>query len=139
MIVGLLILLSCQLVGEVVVRLTGVPIPGPVIGMVLLFALLRWRRSGAESPVMSAVADAGDFLLSHLQLFFVPAGAGVLVYLTLLRDHAVPIVVGLLGSWLLGLVVVGWTVGALDRSTPEAVGATVLEGPEGTTEGEEVE
>jgi putative effector of murein hydrolase LrgA (UPF0299 family) len=110
-IIGLLWLLACQLVGEVVVRLTDAPIPGPVVGMVLLFVLLRWRTVGDDSPVVKA----GDFLLSHLQLFFVPAGAGLLVYLTVLREHALPIVAGLLGSWLLTIAVVGWTVTLLAR------------------------
>ena len=40
MIVGLLWLLGCQLVGEVVVRLLDVPVPGSVIGLVLLWAVL---------------------------------------------------------------------------------------------------
>ena len=111
MIVGLLWLLACQLAGEVVVRLTDVPIPGPVVGMVLLFVVLRWRRVGDDS----AVVRAGDYLLGHLQLFFVPAGAGVVVYLTMLREHALPVLTGLLGTWLVGLAVVGWTVTLLMR------------------------
>ena len=46
----------------------------------------------------SAVVRAGDYLLGHLQLFFVPAGAGVVVYLTMLREHALPVLTGLLGT-----------------------------------------
>ena len=123
MIVGLLWLLACQLVGEVVVRLTDAPIPGPVAGMVLLFVLLRWRRTGDDS----AVVRAGDYLLAHLQLFFVPAGAGVLVYLTVLREHAVPVLVGLLGTWVLALAVVGWTVTALMRGLADPASDVVPE------------
>lgn len=124
MIVGLLWLLACQLVGEVAVRLTDAPIPGPVVGMVLLFVVLRWRRVGDDSGVVRA----GDFLLAHLQLFFVPAGAGVLVYLAVLRAHALPIVVGLLGTWLLGLAAVGWTVTVLMRRRPAAVADAAVAG-----------
>lgn len=102
MILGLLWLLGCQLIGEVLVRVTGIPIPGPVVGMVLLFAVLTWRRPSADAPVVVA----GESLLAHLQLFFVPAGVGVIAYLTVLRDHAWPLVVGLLGSWFLGLAAV---------------------------------
>jgi putative effector of murein hydrolase LrgA (UPF0299 family) len=109
--VGLIWLLACQLVGEVVVRLTDAPIPGAVVGMVLLFVVLRWRRTPDSAPVIRA----GDYLLSHLQLFFVPAGVGVLVYLGALRDHALPVVAGLLGSWLLAIATVGWVVSALIR------------------------
>lgn len=119
MLIGLIALLACQLVGEVVVRLTDAPVPGPVVGMVLLFVLLHWRRTPDSSPVVRA----GDYLLGHLQLFFVPAGVGVVVYLGLLRDHALPVVVGLLGSWLLAIVTVGWVVTLLMRRRGGPTGA----------------
>jgi len=117
-IIGLLWLLGCELVGEVVVRLTDAPVPGPVVGMVLLYAVLRLRRTPDSSPVV----EVGDYLLSHLQLFFVPAGVGVVVYLATLRDHALPVAVGLLGSWLLGLVTVGWVLTLLLRRTTDVEG-----------------
>lgn len=106
MISGLLWLLVCQLVGEVAVRLVDAPVPGPVVGMLLLFVLLRARRAGDDASVVRA----GDGLLRHLQLLFVPAGVGVVAYAATLRDEALPIAVAVVGSWLLGLAVVGWTV-----------------------------
>jgi holin-like protein len=110
-ITGLTWLLACQLVGEVLVRLTGLPVPGPVVGMLLLFVLLRVRRAGDDATVVRA----GDGLLRHLQLMFVPAGVGVVAYVSTLRDDALPIAVAVAGSWLLGLAVVGWTVTLLVR------------------------
>lgn len=111
MIVGLTWLLACQLLGEVVVRLTGLPVPGPVVGMVLLFALLRWRHADDEA----AVVRTADALLSHLQLFFVPAGVGVIAYLTVLRHDALPLGVALVGSWVAGIAVVGGAISLLAR------------------------
>jgi putative effector of murein hydrolase LrgA (UPF0299 family) len=111
MITGLTWLFACQLVGEVVVRLTDAPVPGAVVGMVLLFVLLRVRRVGDDATVVRA----SEGLLRHLQLFFVPAGVGVVVYLATIREHALPIVVALVVSWLAGLVVVGWTTVLLER------------------------
>jgi holin-like protein len=110
-IVGLLWLLGCQLVGEVVVRLLDVPIPGPVVGLVLLWGLLVWRRT----PDDSAVVRTSDSLLRHLQLFFVPAGVGVIAFGATLRDDGLPLALALVGSWVLGLAAVGWTVTALLR------------------------
>lgn len=111
MITGLTWLLGCQLVGEVVVRSTGLPVPGPVVGMVVLLAVLQVRRPAPDH----AVPRTADAVLRHLQLLFVPAGAGVVAYLALIRADAVPILVALAGSWLLGLAVVGWSVTLLAR------------------------
>lgn len=106
MIRGLTLLLLCQLVGEFLVGLTGLVVPGPVVGMVLLFGWLQWRRPSAGSGTMRAA----DGLLKHLQLFFVPAGVGVIAHAAVLRQEALPITVALVGSWLAGLLVVGWVV-----------------------------
>ncbi|WP_235907848.1 CidA/LrgA family protein [Siccirubricoccus phaeus] len=50
MIGALAALLSCQLAGEVAVRALHLPVPGPVIGMVLLFLWLQARRAEAPAP-----------------------------------------------------------------------------------------
>lgn len=118
-ITGLTWLLGCQLVGEVLVRVTDAPVPGPVVGMVLLFVLLQVRRAGDDATVVRAA----DGLLRHLQLLFVPAGVGVVVYLSTIRDHAVPIVVALLVAWLLGLAAVAWSTVGLERLTARRVGS----------------
>jgi holin-like protein len=99
-ITGLLALLVCQLVGEVVVRLLDVPVPGPVAGMVVLLAALQLREPRKEAGVVR-VAEG---LLRHLQLLFVPAGVGVVQHLAVIGASAVPLVVGLAVSWLAALV-----------------------------------
>ena len=72
MIPALSLLFLCQLAGEVVVRALGLPFPGPVLGMGLLFAGLLVR--GRSDPALDAVADT---ILRHLSLLFVPAAVGV--------------------------------------------------------------
>ncbi len=106
---GLLALLGCQLVGEVVVRLLGVTVPGPVVGMLLFFVVLRLRRP----PEAAGLVQAPAFLLRHLQLLFVPVGVGIVVYLDTLRDDALPLAAGLWLSWLVGFVVTAVVVGGL--------------------------
>jgi holin-like protein len=96
---GLLVLLGCQLVGEFLVRLLDVPIPGPVVGMVLLLALLQLREPAKDSGVV----QVAEGLLKHLQLLFVPAGVGVVQYLSVIGASAVPLVVGLVVSWFAAL------------------------------------
>jgi holin-like protein len=68
-------LLCCQLAGELIARVTSLPVPGPVIGLLLLFALLVARRSAPAE--LQAVADG---LLRHLSLLFVPAGVGIMLH-----------------------------------------------------------
>ncbi|WP_418060465.1 CidA/LrgA family protein [Pimelobacter simplex] len=111
MIAGLTWLLAFQVLGEAIVRVLDITVPGPVVGMLLLFVFLRVRRYGDDGSIVRA----GSALLRHLQLFFVPAGVGIVVYLGMLRDHALPIAASLLGSWLIGLAVVGWTAVGLER------------------------
>lgn len=106
---GIVVLLALQLAGELVVAATGLPVPGPVVGMVLLFGWLQWRRPSDAAGTVRA----GDALLRHLQLWFVPAGVGVLAHLALLRADAVPVSVALVVSWLAGLATVGWTISVL--------------------------
>ena len=110
MILGFIALLACQLVGEFVVRLLSVPIPGPAVGMVLLFVVLQLRKPGPAAGVVRAA----DLLLRHLQLLFIPAGAGVVVYLSLLAVSWLPVLGGLVISWLAVLLVTaGVGVGTL--------------------------
>lgn len=124
MIRGLTVLLLLQVVGEIVVDVTGLPVPGPVVGMVLLFGWLQWRRPAADAGTMRAA----DGLLRHLQLLFVPAGVGIVTHLAVLRTEAVPLGVSLVVSWLAGLVVVGWIVQGFGRHHPEPGGDATAAG-----------
>ncbi len=106
MINGLTWLLVFQLAGEVLVRVTGVPVPGAVVGMLLLLGALVVVRP----PATAGIFQASIGILRHLQLFFVPAGVGVIVYLRTIGDDLLPITVALLVSWVVGLLVVGGTI-----------------------------
>jgi holin-like protein len=70
-----LILLVFQLIGEVLAQLFALPVPGPVIGMALLFVALALR--GGPSVELR---DTAQNLLQHLSLLFVPAGVGVMLH-----------------------------------------------------------
>lgn len=106
MINGLFWLLGCQVLGEVGVRALHLSIPGPVLGMAILFVLLSWRRP----PESAAVFGASDGLIRHLQLLFIPAGVGVVTMFGQIGHAPLPLLGGLLISWVAGLVAVGWLV-----------------------------
>ena len=93
---ALTILLVFQLIGETISRGLGLPVPGPVIGFILLLGALLLRRGVPEELRSTATG-----LLTHFSLMFVPAGVGVMVHLSRLRDEWLPITVALVLSTLL--------------------------------------
>jgi holin-like protein len=113
------LLLVCQLAGEIAVRAAGLPVPGPVLGLVLLVLLLavanRQGWLGAGGLEDSAVAKASAALIGILGLLFVPAGAGVVQHLPLLRAHGLGLAAALVGSTLLTLVVTVWVFVGVSR------------------------
>ena len=101
----LAMLLACQLVGEVATRAWGLPVPGPVLGMLLLLlGLLVLRR------VPKALDRTARGLLDNLSLLFVPAGVGVIAHLDILRAQWLPIAASIIGSTILAMLV---TAGAM--------------------------
>ncbi len=118
MIGGLAILLICQLIGELIAALLQLPVPGPVIGMLLLFCglLVRGgRQKGFRAAPAKTLDTAADGLLKHLGLMFVPAGTGIVVYLALIRDEWPAITVALVGSTVITLGVTAILMQALMR------------------------
>ena len=82
MIRGLIILLGFQGAGEIVSRLFSLPVPGPVIGLVLLLAFLI-RRGKVDAPI-DTVSTA---LVKNLGVLFVPAAVGVVMFLPQLKAN----------------------------------------------------
>ncbi len=110
MIDALLTILIFQLIGEVLSRGLNLPIPGPVVGMLLLFTVLRWR--GGPPERLSTTAHG---LLAHLPLLFVPAGVGVMVHLPVLTREGGPLLAAIVVSTIVTLLVTGLTVHWLRR------------------------
>jgi holin-like protein len=128
MIAAMLVLLGCALAGEIVRALLHLPIPGPVIGMTLLAALLIARERGPSPGVEDALPPSGldtvaNQLIANLGLLFVPAGVGVIAEAQLLRAQWLPILGGLIGSTLLSLattaLVMHYAARCYDRRAPE--------------------
>jgi holin-like protein len=108
---SIFILLLFQLAGELLSGLTHIPVPGPVIGMMLLAAFYILRRR-EPSP---ALQHAADGLLNWLGLLFVPAGVGIVANLALLRSAWIPISVALIGSTFITLVTTAWIMHRFDN------------------------
>ena len=98
-------LLIFQLVGEVIARGLDLPIPGPVIGMLLLFLALSLRGGPGDE-----LQTTSQTLLQHLSLLFVPAGTGIMIHLHRVADEWMALTLSLLISTLVTLVVTAWVM-----------------------------
>ena len=112
------ILLACQLAGEVIARLLGLPVPGPVLGMVILFVALVIR---GHVPDDVGVVTGG--LLQNLSLLFVPAGVGVMLHAGLLVQNWLAVSAALMASVVITIAVTGlamrWMRGFAAGDEPE--------------------
>lgn len=97
---SLALLLIFQLIGEVLAKTLSLPIPGPVLGMLLLFIILVIR--GSLSPTLK---DTAQTLLSNLSLFFVPAGVGVILHIALLKNEWLSLSLTLIFSTLITMLI----------------------------------
>jgi holin-like protein len=108
MLEAMLVIFGCQLAGEVIARAVALPIPGPVVGMLLLFSGLRWYSRATNNQPSSLGVSIGlvaAFLLGHLSLLFVPAGTGIIAHMPTLAVHGIGLVVALVVSTFLSLLV----------------------------------
>lgn len=108
---ALTVLLVYQLAGEVIAVAFGLPVPGPVIGLALLFATLVVRGAAPER-----LRDTANGLLQHLSLLFVPAGVGVMVHIGRLRDEWLPITAALVLGTIVTIAVTALTMAWLRRA-----------------------
>ena len=110
MVQSFLVLLVCQACGEAIHRLTGLPLSGPITGMVILLAVMIARKG--PSPELRNSSSA---LLGYLSLLFVPAAVGIMPHLSVLRAQWLPVVIALFVSTFLGMATAALVVQAMNR------------------------
>jgi len=100
-------LLLFQLAGEVLARALNLPIPGPVIGMLLLLVFFQMREGPAKE-----LKSTSQTILQNLSLLFVPAGTGIMVHLQRVADEWLALLLSLLISTVVTLVITAWVMRA---------------------------
>ncbi len=118
MLEGLTILISLQFLGEILAGVTRLPIPGPVIGLGLLAGYALWRGA-----MPAAIEVAGDSILKHLSLLFVPAGVGLIAFGERLLSEGLRLAIVLVASTALTMAVTALAFRFLTRSPAEAEAA----------------
>ena len=98
---GLLILLLFQFLGEVVIHFTGLPLPAPVVGMVLLLLALMFNLPGGER-----ISQAAAVLIRHITLLIFPLGVGIVLQWSRYQDYALALTVAVVLGTIIALVLV---------------------------------
>jgi putative effector of murein hydrolase LrgA (UPF0299 family) len=100
---GLSWLVLCQLLGTALNVLFMPMLPGPIIGMLLLFGFLLLRGEVGE-PLQQAASS----LLKYLPLLLVPPAVGVMAYAQDIVSDFWAISGALLLSLMISIVFAGW-------------------------------
>ena len=92
---SIFIIFMFQLVGEATQKYFALPVPGPVIGLVLMLVCLLWTKR-TNLPLIADQKDrlltTSQQLLGYLSLLFVPIGVGVIMHLQLLEAQLARII-----------------------------------------------
>jgi holin-like protein len=103
-------LLLFQTLGEVLAYALALPIPGPVIGMLLLFCFLLLKPEAAQRLAPTTLE-----FLKHLSLLFIPAGVGIMVHAQRVAAEWLPIAAALAISATVSLVVTAYVLKWLQK------------------------
>lgn len=106
----LLTLLVFQTLGEGMVYVLSLPIPGPVIGMLLLLIYLILKKDLAVK-----LAPTASQLLSNMALLFVPACVGISIHLHRIAEEWLAISVALIVSTVVSIVVTAFVIDRLKK------------------------
>lgn len=98
-------LLLMQLAGTLLVQFTHIPLPGPMVGMLLLFVYLLW-----SGGVPEALSQTTQPILENLSLLFVPAGVGIIAHWHDVADQAGRVALVLVLGAAITLVVTAFTL-----------------------------
>lgn len=109
-----LIILGIYLVGEFLSTSLHLPIPGNILGMVILFVLLCTKVVKVDN-----ISTVTNFLLDHLAFFFIPAGVGLMASMGIIKSTWWQLLVVCLSTTVIIIGVTGIIVQAISKRTKE--------------------
>ncbi|MDR0199233.1 MAG: CidA/LrgA family protein [Streptococcaceae bacterium] len=98
----ILIILLFSFVGEILSDALHLPIPGSIIGMILLFLALQTGLLKVKQ-----VDTVGNFMLNNMTILFLPAGVGILAKWPLISHFWWQIVVIILVALIVNVFILG--------------------------------
>lgn len=109
----IMIILFALFLGMLLEKVVQLPIPGVVMGLVILFLFLFFGLVKVEM-----IEESSQFLLSHMALFFLPAGVGLMVSMEELKGSLLPFLLIILISTAVVWVVTAFTIKLFRKVLP---------------------
>lgn len=100
-----LIILVINFAGVIIQNIFHLPLPGTILGMLILFVLLWTKVLKVES-----IEKVCDFLILNMIIFFLPPAVELLEYMTLLKTGFLKIIILLIATTVITMIVTGKTV-----------------------------
>lgn len=113
LLIGLVILLCFQFTGQFITDMFALTLPGPVIGMLLLFVTLTIVKTTPR-----ALADTSATLIKHLSLFFLPAATGIFFLGAAVNQELPAITLIMVTSTVIAMVITALCMQRLIRKEP---------------------
>jgi len=112
-----LIILGIYLLGELLSKSLNLPVPGNILGMVILFILLCTKVIKVDN-----ISTVTNFLLDHLAFFFIPAGVGLMSSIGIIKSTWWQLIVVCLSTTIIIIGVTGIIVQVISRRTKQKNG-----------------
>ncbi|GAA0077622.1 CidA/LrgA family protein [Clostridium sp. CTA-5] len=105
-----LVILIIYLVGEFLSSWLKLPVPGNILGMIILFVLLSTKVIKVDN-----ISDISNFLLNHLAFFFIPAGVGLMTSLNVIKSNWLKLLIVCLSTTMIIIASTGLIVQFISR------------------------
>jgi len=103
--VQLMIIFMISLVGEGISSVFPLPVPGSIIGLVLLFLALQFKLLRLRH-----ISMVGNFLLANMTILFLPPAVGIMDKFQVIAPYLLPIILIILGAIVLNVCVIAVVV-----------------------------
>lgn len=116
-----IIILGIYLLGELISSVLSLPIPGNILGMIILLALLCTKIIKLEQ-----IETVSNFLLDHLAFFFIPAGVGLMSSVGIIKDTWLKLIIVCILTTIIIIGVTG-TIVQLIKKRSKNIGGNKIE------------
>lgn len=98
----LLIIFGFSFIGNVISNVFRLPVPGSILGMILLFLALQFKLLEFRH-----VDEAGSFLINNMTILFLPAGVGIMAKWNLISHFWEQILLIVVGALIINMLILG--------------------------------